>query len=297
MAESLFDVTEPSGADQQIHDGLANIRINNDAMQKLGFGIVSTTITSNAITLADGRPLDVVITGGGTLNTITNNTTIKNGDKLLIVADGTQVTLGTSGNIQSARVIPSGCALLLRWNGSATKWQEVGGGTFELTSNKDVANGYAGLDGSGQILASAHPPLPACRATRTTGLSITASTWTAMLLTSEDFDTDTMHDNATNNSRVTIPTGHGGRYVITACVAFAASAGGSIRGIAISKNGTRIAVDYRTPLSSQPTLMSVSLVDTAAAADYYEVAVYQNSAGALNTDATESNHLAVTRVS
>ena len=32
---------------------------------------------------------------------------------------------------------------------------------------------------------------------------------------SEDYDTNAFHDNTTNNARITIPTGYGGKYLIT----------------------------------------------------------------------------------
>lgn len=44
--------------------------------------------------------------------------------------------------------------------------------------------------------------------------SITTTTQTYLAMNSEVFDTDGFHDNTTNNSRLTIPTGQAGKYVI-----------------------------------------------------------------------------------
>jgi len=45
--------------------------------------------------------------------------------------------------------------------------------------------------------------------------TIAPSTQTILSWDSEDFDTDSFHDNSTNNSRFTIPAGKDGKYVIT----------------------------------------------------------------------------------
>jgi len=45
--------------------------------------------------------------------------------------------------------------------------------------------------------------------------NISAATWTALLLDSESFDTDGFHDTSTNTSRLTIPAGLGGKYIVT----------------------------------------------------------------------------------
>ena len=41
-----------------------------------------------------------------------------------------------------------------------------------------------------------------------------SSTTAALTLTSEDYDTATMHDNSTNPARITIPSGGDGRYIV-----------------------------------------------------------------------------------
>jgi len=49
----------------------------------------------------------------------------------------------------------------------------------------------------------------------TTNQSIPDSTYTVVSFNSEDFDTNTYHDNSTNNSRFTIPSGKAGYYAIS----------------------------------------------------------------------------------
>jgi hypothetical protein len=47
---------------------------------------------------------------------------------------------------------------------------------------------------------------PAARAKRTTTQAVATSTWTLVSFDGEDFDTDTIHDNVTNNDRLTCKT-------------------------------------------------------------------------------------------
>jgi hypothetical protein len=46
-------------------------------------------------------------------------------------------------------------------------------------------------------------------------LAVTANVTVSLPLNTENFDTDGFHDNSTNNSRITIPTGKGGKYLVS----------------------------------------------------------------------------------
>lgn len=61
---------------------------------------------------------------------------------------------------------------------------------------------------------------PACRVYNNANISIPNATYTALQFNSEDFDTDNMHDNTTNNTRLTCKTA--GIYLITGSVSFMA---------------------------------------------------------------------------
>ncbi len=62
--------------------------------------------------------------------------------------------------------------------------------------------------------ASGEGSLVGASCTKTGSTSIPKLAWTAIGFDSEEFDTDTIHDNVTNNSRLTVPTGEGGQYLI-----------------------------------------------------------------------------------
>ena len=59
-----------------------------------------------------------------------------------------------------------------------------------------------------------------------------------MTFTTENFDTNTFHDNSTNTSRITIPTGYAGKYNIN--TTWASDSAGTYGLIFLFKNGTAI---------------------------------------------------------
>jgi hypothetical protein len=128
------------------------------------------------------------------------------------------------------------------------------------------------------------PKQPACRAYRTTAQSIPDSTWTSIAFDAENFDTQNMHDNVTNNTRITIPPGGDGIYLIAAGIGFAAN-GTGIRGVRFYKNGTTIiaAANTANPGAAYVGRVVLTTVESLVAGDYVEVQAWQNSGAALNT--------------
>jgi hypothetical protein len=94
-----------------------------------------------------------------------------------------------------------------------------------------------------------------------------------------------MHSTVTNTSRLTVPTGGGGKYVIGGYVYWTANATGR-RVMRLFKNGATILIDTEMMkegggVSSQ----SFHFVDNAVAADYWELQAFQTSGGNLNVEA------------
>lgn len=126
---------------------------------------------------------------------------------------------------------------------------------------------------------------PAARAFNSANISIATATTTAITLDSERFDTDTIHDTVTNNSRLTCKTA--GKYQITGNVSWAASAGGTFRAVQIRLNGaTTIAAALNSPSASNSSDMAVTTLYDLAVNDYVELMVRQDSGGALNVVAS-----------
>ena len=121
--------------------------------------------------------------------------------------------------------------------------------------------------------------------TNTSAQSISNGTYTAINFQSEVFDTDGFHDNSTNNTRLTIPAGKGGKYLITGQANFASNSSG-FRAIAIMKNGSASQIAYANanPISGSSFTFAFSCVVSAVATDYYEMNVYQSSGGSLNVN-------------
>jgi hypothetical protein len=118
--------------------------------------------------------------------------------------------------------------------------------------------------------------------------SINNNTYTAATYTSESYDTDGFHDNSSNTSRLTIPTGKGGKYLINALVYWLSSDNTGARTIILYKNGTAI-LTREWSLSTRGNLnMSFTSVQNAVATDYFECYVYQTSGGSLTLDKTEA---------
>ena len=125
--------------------------------------------------------------------------------------------------------------------------------------------------------------------TKTAVQSISNATFTTLTWNSETYDTNTFHDNSTNNYRITVPSGKAGYYLVSGIILFGANGTGN-RLMELRKNGS--AVNYvfsETPATaSNGTGLNMSYVINLAVADYLELAAYQTSGGALNVDA-ESN--------
>jgi len=114
----------------------------------------------------------------------------------------------------------------------------------------------------------------------TTTLSIANSTTTTLSFTAEVLDSNGFHDNSTNNSRLTIPSGYAGKYRISAQL-FPAENSTGRREIRFIKNGS---VLYGWNMNTMGTMERIdyySFVD-ASVADYFEVSFRQSSGGALN---------------
>ena len=136
---------------------------------------------------------------------------------------------------------------------------------------------------------------PAVMATSSATTALTANTWTSISFTTADeYDTATMHDVATNPTRLTVPASNGGLYSITANVyaSFFATASYPMH-LMVRKNaagstsgGTFVGI--ATSNSSQVNVLGAGLnlhIETRlAAADYIEiwVACETTSSVALN---------------
>jgi hypothetical protein len=112
--------------------------------------------------------------------------------------------------------------------------------------------------------------------------SITNNTITALTFTGVNFDTDVFWS-AGSNTRLTVPGGLGGQYVISAQVNWAVNVAG-YREIAIIKNGaTFLGVVILGPEAAGQSDLSITVLATLVAGDFVQAQVLQTSGGALNS--------------
>jgi hypothetical protein len=124
--------------------------------------------------------------------------------------------------------------------------------------------------------------VPASRAYHNANQSISDSGYTVLAFNSERFDTDNIHDNATNNTRLTCKTA--GKYLIVANASFESNATGS-RALKIMLNGTGdIGIVHQMSITGGlgPANLSLSTIYDLAINDYVELYAYQSSGGSLN---------------
>lgn len=130
------------------------------------------------------------------------------------------------------------------------------------------------------ILPTSLTDPPSCRAFHSANQSIATATTTTVALNLEQYDTDTMHDLAVSNSRVTFTTA--GKYIVTFNGVWNKHVTGD-RMAQIRKNGTDILAFESKRTGGSDLLVGHSLVvqDSFSAADYVEARVHQTSGAAL----------------
>jgi hypothetical protein len=115
--------------------------------------------------------------------------------------------------------------------------------------------------------------------------TIANGTLTAVDYNNETFDTDGFHDTVTNTTRLTIPTGKGGKYLFYAKVRWANSATGARFGqFKINNTSSYNALRCIGQLSGDSTIFTYSDIYSLSAGDYVEHIVYQSSGGNLNLE-------------
>jgi hypothetical protein len=117
-----------------------------------------------------------------------------------------------------------------------------------------------------------------CRIRKSVGQSITNATLTVVTWDVEGFDTDNLHDNSTNNSRMTAQVT--GKYIVGATLVYSENTTGA-RGVHVRKNGTTYygGNEPQTPAAGgifHDAFSHTTLVDLLAG-DYVEIISFQAS--------------------
>ena len=121
-----------------------------------------------------------------------------------------------------------------------------------------------------------------------TAQNISNSTLTNIAYANEFFDSDGFHDNATNNSRITIPSGKAGKYLLTTTIQFDTTSNMAQQ---ILQNGVAIggtSYGYMSLLNAsvgRNHIQSTAIVN-ATVGDYFESVVTQSSGSTKSLEAS-----------
>lgn len=181
---------------------------------------------------------------------------------------------------------------------TATQWPAVTTGTIICTSSTRPGSPFEGQtiyetdtkrelrwDASAWVSPDVAFRPPMCSLYRSSAQSIPNGTSTVVTFPSgtEQIDTDTMHDDSTNNSRITIKTA--GVYLVSFQFEFALSSGGGRRTLQLRKNGNPTGVDIELPSGGgYYPRASGSQIFSLAKDDYVDLSAYQDSGGSLNLE-------------
>jgi hypothetical protein len=149
----------------------------------------------------------------------------------------------------------------------------VGSANQVLTVDSSTATGLKWAAATGATFVG-------CRVTKSANQALATATSTAITWDVEDYDTNTMHDNSTNTSRITIPSGQGGYYLVQANLVYYDP--NSSYSIAIYKNGSAVKRQYSGTTNTNDQDIEITAVLNLAAGDYIEIFGRQNSGGNKN---------------
>ena len=206
----------------------------------------------------------------------------------------TRLPLGTAGQV-----------LKVNSGATAPEWAtDASGMSNPMTTTGDTIYSSSGstparlgIGSTGQVLTVAAgipswaTPAAAsfvgCLATISGTQTISNATQTKKTFTGTDiFDTDGFHDPASNDTRITIPAGLGGYYLISAKSTWNNSTNGR-RIIYITKNNGAALTSsegFSTATNTVYPTSNTQVVANLSAGDYVEVEIYQSSGGNLDTD-------------
>lgn len=142
----------------------------------------------------------------------------------------------------------------------------VQGSNVTLTYN-DAANTLTIAASGGS------PTFHGCRLRNTANQDVTGGNADAITFNTELFDTDGYHDTGSNTSRITIPTGLGGKYLIGCTLWFQTATAGNTLDLYLIRNGWFNPICFErvpTDASVAPGCTLVTIYDLAQA-DYVEV--------------------------
>ena len=194
-------------------------------------------------------------------------------DQRLVAASGETTGLKWVADTQNTVVDAKG-DLIVGTAADTVARLAVGTNGHTLVANSSTSTGL-----EWQAFPSSTPTFAGCVLVNTTTQSINNATATAITWDTETIDTDGYHSTVTNTSRITIPSGKGGKYYVYWFCDWGATTSGYVRNMIYKNNVSQkqFSRDGNTP-EGGTTLISCVL--DLAVGDYVEAFGYQNSGSA-----------------
>lgn len=284
---SVADLTDSaSGSSRRITranlvSGLAASGANSD--------ILSLSGLTTALSVAQGGTASTTASGARTALGLVIGTNVQAWDAQLDELALKVIPAGTLADISTAQILTNKTAIATTNDiaakslHSATTVVDVSAAT--APSSGQVLTATSSTAATWQAPASTAPLR--CRVYKSANQSINNTTDTLLTWNAETFDNNTMHDNSTENSRITATTA--GVYLFKAQVAFASNATG-LRQCHFRKNGTDALAYVQLPAANgDRTTIQVATIVELSATDYVDVVAGQNSGGALNIEGAASD--------
>jgi hypothetical protein len=203
---------------------------------------------------------------GGTTGQVLSKTSNTNMDFTWVTTDDTNAIqnaiVDAKGDLIGATAADTPARLAVGTNGQV------------LTADSTAATGLA--------WATPGVTFAGVRCTKSADQSIAAVTWTALTFDTETFDVGGYHSTSSNTSRITVPSGKAGYYLVNARWNWDNASTAGYRFGRIMKNGSQYNYMAEDPTANlYRVTLPIHDIIYLAVGDYIEIEVLQNSGGAL----------------